>query len=290
MPALSIVADAPWLKVHNQAVSCAAKLASAYRDLLEVLIEIDANQFYFQLEKPDLYTYCIESLLLPNHTAYDFVNVIRTSREVPELAQAILSGRTTVSKARRVCSVINQRNQKEWINLVCECPLRTIKKAVAIANPRAAVEESITYVSGEILELKFAVSEEWAELLRDTKDLMSQKKSRAVSTEEALFILMVEFKEKNDPVKRALKARLRAERKPTRETAQRSRYRPASVEHEIELRDGQQCGYVDQNGVRCSQKRWLQKHHIVAFSRGGRHATDNLETLCTGHHRMKHRT
>lgn len=211
MPTLSIVVDSPWLKAHNRAVSCAAKLASAYRDMLEVLIEIDLHQHYFQLEKPDLHSYCTESLLQPNHTAYDFVNVIRVSREVPELVDAILSGRTTVSKARRVCSVITPRNQDEWIDLICECPLRTIKKAVAIANPRAAVEESLTYVSGDVLELTFAVSEKWLELLKETKDLLSQKKSRAVSTEEAIFNLMATFNEKNDPVKKAQKAKLRAD-------------------------------------------------------------------------------
>lgn len=296
VPTLAVVGDAAWLSCHNRAIACAEKLKTAYCEMLKVLIEIDAHAYYFQLEKPDLHSYCVEILHLPTHTAYDFTNVIRTSKLVPELADAVLSGRTSISKARRVCSVITPQNAKEWIDLVCECPLRTIKKAVAIANPRAAVEESMKYVSGDILEISFAVSEEWSELLRNVKDLLSQKTSRAVSTEEALFVLMSDFKAKNDPIKKAERAKLKRERKSTLadpthadvSMKSESRYRPASVENEVILRDLNQCGHVDRTGKRCTQKRWLQKHHIVEFSKGGRHSVENLETLCSGHHRMKH--
>ncbi|RYZ63333.1 MAG: HNH endonuclease, partial [Proteobacteria bacterium] len=65
------------------------------------------------------------------------------------------------------------------------------------------------YVSADVLELKFAVSEEWSELLNDVKDLMSQKERRAVSTEESLFLLMSEFKRKSDPVLKAERAQVR---------------------------------------------------------------------------------
>lgn len=321
MPALAIVVDSPWLTAHNRAVICATNLKSAYRDMLELLIEIDENNFYFQLEKPDLHSYCTEILDLPNHTAYDFVNVIRTSRLVPELAHAVLSGRTSISKARRVCSVITPFNKAEWIELICECALPLIKRAVAMANPRAAVEESMRYVSGDVLELKFAVSEEWVDLLNDTKDRLSQKLNRAVSTEEALFILMAEFKQKNDPVKKAERAKAKREKKSTAVFAKSgasdqersnevrkavsgfanattqanssdmhiARHRPMDVEHEVTLRDQGQCTHRDATGVRCRQKRWLHKHHVTEFAKGGRHELGNLETLCSGHHRMKHR-
>lgn len=308
LPILTAVSrEGSWVETHNEAIKCARSLKAAYGKLLKVLIEIERHQIFYQLEKTSLYYYCVETLELPKHTAYDFIDVVRTSKNIPALAQAVIDGRTSISKARRVCSVITEKNQKEWIGLVCECSQEIVKKCVAMANPRAAVEESINYVSGDVLEIKFAVSEEWATLLKETKDLMSSKQRRAVSTEEALFILMSENKKRNDPVKKAERALARAARSSTLANSggavsekvgdvanvvvrdRASRNLPAMVEHEVNFRDLNQCVHVDKSGKRCASKRWLEKHHIIEFARGGVHAVENLETLCSAHHRMKHR-
>lgn len=295
------ISQAPWVGIHSRAVRCAQNLKSAYGELLEVLIEVEAEEVFYQLEKTSLFRYCVDVLLLPKHTAYDFIDVVRTSKEIPALAQAVIEGRATISNARRVCSVITVENQAPWIDLVCECPQSTIQKCVAMAKPKSAVPEKLEYVSGDLLKIEFAVSEEWAELLKETKDLLSTRERRAVSTEEALFILMAENKKRDDPVKKAERALKRksgarpikpvhcAESSDAATSRNTSRYRPAHVEHEVDLRDQNQCAYVDQSGDRCKEKRWLHKHHIVEFSKGGAHSVENLETLCWGHHRMKHR-
>lgn len=263
------------------------------------MIVIDERQIYFQLEVTSLYDYCVGYLELPTHTAYDFLDVIRKSKLVPALAEAVIEERTTMSKARRVCSVINPENQTAWIELACECSQKIIRKAVATANPRSIVSETLNYVSSDVLELRLAVSEEWAELLANTKDVMSQQEQRAVSTEEALFSLMARFRQKNDPVKKAERANARTadmasknseiESARPKNTSPRTRYRPRLVEHEVDLRDKNQCIHVDRRGRRCSSKRWLHKHHVTELARGGRHSADNIETLCSAHHRMKHR-
>ncbi|MDH3308571.1 MAG: HNH endonuclease, partial [Acidimicrobiia bacterium] len=38
----------------------------------------------------------------------------------------------------------------------------------------------------------------------------------------------------------------------------------------------------------CGRTRWVQVHHIIHWSRGGRTDLDNLITLCGQHHRMLH--
>ena len=318
LPILNFKVNAEWVNFHNVAVRCARNLKSAYSDLLKALIDISEREIYFQFEVTSLHDYCVDVLDLPPQTAYDFTDVIRTSKLIPALAQAVISGRTTISKARRVCSVITVENQKGWIDLACECSQKIIKKAVAMANPRSIVPETLNYVSGDVLELRLAVSESWAELLADTKDLMSQGEQRAVSAEEALFSLMTAFKQKNDPVKKAERAKVRDEKQQSQEQESKvadtqtndresteinadvarvrssgninssARYRPRLVEYVVDLRDQNQCTYVDRYGRRCRAKRWLEKHHITAFANGGMHTANNLETLCSGHHRMKH--
>lgn len=192
-----------YVAIHDRAMLAAANYKRSEIALLEAIIEVESRQVYFQLEITSLFQYCVEILNLSRHAAYDFITVMRKSVEVPAMLEAIRVGKTTVSKARKVCSVIKVSNAKEWLELAEHCSTRIVEKAVAMANPRAAVVESAKYVSADTLELKFAVSEEWIELLDDVKDLMSQKSMRAVSTEEALFTLMSEYKRKRDPVLRA---------------------------------------------------------------------------------------
>lgn len=62
-----------------------------------------------------------------------------------------------------------------------------------------------------------------------------------------------------------------------------SRYVPRSVLRKVHWRDEGRCQVPG-----CLNGRWLELHHIRFMSRGGRHRTRNLLTLCTEHHRQLH--
>lgn len=300
------------LALHNEAMLVAADYKRCEARLFSVIGQLDEKKVYFDFHIASLFEYCVEMLGLSRHTAYNFIDVVRKSREVPALGEAVLSGRTTVSKARKVCSVITPENAKEWIDLTVHCSTRVVEKAVAQANPRAAIYETMEYVSGDTLEFKLAVSEEWSELLVEVKDLLSQKECRAVSSEEALFAVMQEFKRRRDPVEKAKRVEARRQRRsnlvsPARTAGEgsevstddsssdgrlalsRSRYVPSRVVHAVNLRDGGKCTFVDRRGKRCSSKRWIQRHHKEHFTYGGEHTAENLQTLCWAHHCMEHR-
>jgi hypothetical protein len=107
---------------------------------------------------------------------------------------------------------------------------------------------------------------------------------------------MREYNQKNDPVEKAKRAQSKKNKKPNpvnvkpkKAVLSLTRYRPAELEHQVDLRDLNQCVYVDRNGKRCDAKRWLEKHHILEFAKGGDHSPENLETLCWAHHTIKHR-
>ncbi|MES2854673.1 MAG: hypothetical protein V4692_02365, partial [Bdellovibrionota bacterium] len=176
------------LEIHNAAMLIAKNLKQSYLQLFEILLIVEARKLYYEFEVPSLHTYCVELLELSTHVAKDFITVVRASAKVPALAAAIRSQKLTVSKARKICPVITDANFKEWIDLATHCSARVVEKAVALEKPKESVIERMNYISGDTLEFKLAVSEEWAELLASTKDLLSQKLQRAVSSEEALFI------------------------------------------------------------------------------------------------------
>ena len=62
----------------------------------------------------------------------------------------------------------------------------------------------------------------------------------------------------------------------------------AELRHAIYLRDQGQCAFKDKNGNRCSSQRYLEFHHILPVSKGGKDTLDNLVTLCRGHHQFFH--
>jgi hypothetical protein len=298
------------LELHDEALAIAKRYRQCEAEFLNVIMRVESRKIYLEFEVTSLHEYCVEMLGLSLHVANDFINVARTSFEVPELAEAIYSNKTSVSKARKICSVLTNKNSKEWIDLVVHCSCRVVEKAVASANPRSAIKESLKYVSSDVLELRLAVSEEWSELLTKTKDRLSQSKRRAVSTEEALFILMKEAHEKDDPVRKAerskarkakkQKAALRCHEGTVAESGflsgnpnqngllEKSRAVPTAVQHEVALRDQGQCIHIYSNGERCKNKRWIDRHHVIPFARGGKHEVENVETLCSAHHRMRH--
>ena len=310
MQSLSIVKNQKrtFLELHNEAMSAAQDLKMHYLNLFEILLAVEADQIYQQFEVTSLYMYCTELLELSPSISNDFINVVRKSLEIPELAAAVRSRKLTISKARKICPVITTTDHKQWIELAETCSTRTVEKVVAQANPRSAIHEALKYISEEVLEFKLAVSEEWHKLLTETKDQLSQKYRRAISSEEALFILMKENFSKNDPVEKAKRALVertkRSEVSGTEKsdhhrdtqlsngsagiTRAKSRYRRGAVEHIVNLRDQNQCTYIDLRGKRCDEKRWLHKHHIREFANGGDHTPENLETLCSGHHKIRH--
>jgi hypothetical protein len=317
----NIVVDLPFGKrrrfmaptqLHEKAYSISHDLKEKHLELFEVLLEIETQQIYLGFEVTSLRLYCIEMLQMSPHVATDFVTVIRRAIEVPAVAEAIRSKKTTVYKLRKVCAVITNANSKDWIDLASECSTRIVERAVAMARPRESVVESVKYISGDVLEFKLAVSEEWDALLKRTKDLMSQKQSRAISSEEALHKLMENYCAKEDPIAKAERWERRSRnvekvgrglksksglnesgkvgcRNLDRNVARdRTRYREARIEHAVNLRDRGQCTHVGKDGRRCETRRWLRKHHIVEFAEGGDHSAENLTTLCGAHHRLRH--
>lgn len=105
------------MRLHDEAIAKSKVYQKAEGDLLEVLMRVEENKIYYDFELTSLHQYAMTCLMLTSNVANDFINVMRTSKDVPELVQAIFDGKTTVSKARRVCSVITPEDQEQWIEL-----------------------------------------------------------------------------------------------------------------------------------------------------------------------------
>lgn len=185
----------------------------------------------------------------------------------------IASGELSVSKARKITPVLNNDNHQEWLKKAVDLSQKKLEEQVAIACPKEAVPEKLKFVNAERLALQMSISKALSEKLKRAQDIECQKKQKSVGLEETLESLLEAYLEKYDPVQKAEKLRGR---------------KNLAVARQVDLRDRGQCTYLDQNGQRCEERRWLDVHHAIPRNQGGADHIENLVSLCSGHHRLVH--
>ena len=67
-----------------------------------------------------------------------------------------------------------------------------------------------------------------------------------------------------------------------RETQRSSRHIPASVKRAVWRRDEGRCAYVGRQG-RCTERGFLEYHHVRPYAAGGAATTANIELRCRAH-------
>ncbi len=262
-----------FMQIHHQAIEVVTRYKKVESDLIEILQKADDHKIYLNFNCKSLHDYTMNVLKLSESVAFNFIVVARKAKEVPELKQIIASGKLSVSKARKITSVLTKANQNEWLRMAVELPQKKLEQEVAKANPKEANPEKTKYVSESRLNLQMGISEELNKMFRRAQDLESQKKNKHVTLEETLEVVLKQYLETQDPVVKSEKIKSR---------------KNLAVARQVQLRDKGQCTHRHPTGQRCNEKRWLHVHHVLPRSRGGPDTLENLTTLCSGHHRLIH--
>lgn len=305
-------------ELHQRALEAARKYFQAEAELLDLIQKIDACKGFRNLGHTSLFSCAAGELKLSESTALNLINVARKAVQVPALKTEIQNGRLSVCRARKIVPVLNVENQAEWIEKAKTLPTRKLEKEIARVAPGEAFAERVRYVTESRVNLSLSLDEKTLATMKRVQDLESQRTGRAVSLEETMAAMAAAYIERNDPVERAKrvsarmgKAATKASRAPVMvqtKAPEKTRpkyadvtrhmnsvktqgYRrtiPASVEHQVTLRDGARCTAVDHRGTPCENGRWTHIHHLKPVSQGGANTLENLTTLCSAHHRMEH--
>jgi len=67
----------------------------------------------------------------------------------------------------------------------------------------------------------------------------------------------------------------------------RSRHVPAAVRSAVWKRDGAQCAFVAPSGNRCTERTYLEFHHVHPFARQGPSTVDNISLRCRRHNQYE---
>ncbi len=142
------------------------------------------------------------------------------------------------------------------------------------APKRAAV---VAPIAQEQYNIKMTVSRETFEKLRRAQDLIRHTipdANPAAVFDRALTLLVAEL----EKTKFAATARPRTA-PGTASGSRGSRHIPAAVKREVWMRDGGQCAFIGTHG-RCTERGFLEFHHVVPFADGGATSTENLQLRC----------
>ncbi len=250
------------MNLDDKARSLAKHYKQSEAELFSVLVEMDTSRLFSRLGFKGIYDYCFTALKLGESQSAYFQKVVRKSQEVPELGAAIQEGKITLSQARRIVPSVTKDNPQEWIEAARTLPQRELERKVTSANPQLVVRERLRPVAPTRTELRVGISVDLEKKLRRLQDILGG------TLEEVLEKAVGETLQRRDPIQKAERAFLRKG--------------GPSIKNAIHWRDGG----CTQPG--CNEQRYLQVHHIKPRAQGGSEAPENLQVLCSAHHRMRH--
>ena len=150
-------------------------------------------------------------------------------------------------------------------------PLPSLPAARPVVRPLAA----------EIYKVQFTLPKEGHDRLRRAQDLLRHAVPNgdvAAVFERALTLLVEDLERKT----LAATARPRS----TRAAPSRSRHVPSAIRRAVWRRDQRQCAFVGTEG-RCTERGFLELHHVVPFADGGETSVENLQLRCAAHNRYE---
>jgi hypothetical protein len=62
---------------------------------------------------------------------------------------------------------------------------------------------------------------------------------------------------------------------------------PRAVKRAVWKRDGGQCAFVSLDGRRCTERRFLEFHHVDAYAKQGPATVDNISLRCRRHNQYE---
>jgi hypothetical protein len=148
-----------------------------------------------------------------------------------------------------------------------------------LATPPAAPPRQIVApLASDRFKVQFTIGRDTHDKLRKVQDLMRHAVPNGdpgIIFERGLALLLADLEKKK-------MAQATRPRRP-REGQRHSRYIPASVRREVWARDGARCAFVGSGGIRCTERAFLELHHVVPFAEDGEPTATNLQVRCKAH-------
>ncbi|MCC6903480.1 MAG: hypothetical protein IT377_31205 [Polyangiaceae bacterium] len=312
MNALSSISDRELRERLTAAVS-AERMAAA--DVIFHLVELDRRKLYLEEACSSLFAYCVELLGYSEDGATKRVRVARLVPRFPrvldELASGaihltglfLLSGHLTENNADQLLAEARGKSKRQIEELLArwfprpdvaatitptsvepaQAELSTMSGTGSSGPPEPAARARVEPLSAASFRVEFTASTTLRDKLERARNLLSHavpSGDLATVIERAIDeLIAVETKRRSG----AGKPRKHRETKPG------SRHVPVEVQRAVRERDEDQCTFVDAEGRRCSEKRFVTIEHVEPFALRGPTTVENCCLLCRAHNNHRAR-
>lgn len=250
-------------------------------ELLVIIDEVDRRKLYLEEGCASMYVYATEVLRLSESAAYRRIAAARAVRRHPVILEHIQTGALTLSAVSVLAPHLDGDDAAEVIDGARFRSKRQIRQMLADRRPLPSLPLRIQPLGDGRVSLELTVSEAFRAKLEEAQDLMRHQIPDGdvpAVLERGLDVLLTRLRKQRF-------AEVENPRAQKRTTVRPSRYIPAAVRREVFERDGAQCTFVSKDGRRCTERGFVQLHHINAYARGGASTAENLRVLCAAHNR-----
>ncbi len=285
--------------------------------LVRSLIELDVRRLYLREGYSSLFTYCTQALHLEEGAAYNRIEVARAAQRFPAVLTALEDGSLTLTAIRLLAPHLAADNHQDILASALHKGKREIELLIASLRPMPAVASTIrklpeprrillnadreteptpvlpnpilvapaittprptvTPLAPERYRVQFTISRETQDKLRRVQALARHaipSGDPAEIFDRALTLLLQDLERRRCGAVTSPRA--------APGTARYSRHIPASVKREVWRRDEGRCGYTGRDG-RCTERSFLEYHHLQPYAAGGAATPANIELRCRAH-------
>ena len=259
--------------------SLAARERQTTARLIASLAELETRGLHLLDGCQSLFTYCTQRLRLSEAEAYSRITAARAARKWP----LVLELPSTVRKlpaSRPAPAAKPDLGDPRLGSGVVPASAVAVVTAPATTAPvtrPASHRPAIAPLAPERFKLQFTIGRETHDKLRRVQDLVRHSVADgdpAVVFDRALSLLLADLEKKK------CAQTDRPQRPRPHQTG--SRHVPAAVRREVWTRDDGRCAFVGASG-RCTERGFLEFHHVNPFAEGGETTAANLELRCRAH-------
>src|SRR6187399_2444053 len=267
------------------------------------LMEIERRRLYLGEACSSLFAYCRERLGYSEDAALKRMRVARLALVVPAALDELRSGRIHLTGLFVLSRYVTPENADELLGEARGKSRSELEHLLARLFPRPDVAERIAPIAGlgasgvvtglgasgdefrgrteplsaSRYRVEFTASSEFCEKLERARELLSHSLPSgdlATLLERALDELIEREVRRHQGAGKPRKRR---------ELRAGSRHVPVEVARAVWERDGFRCAFVDAEGRRCSERRFLTLEHRIPFAFGGLPTPENLCLHCAPH-------
>jgi hypothetical protein len=327
MTAIPYAPDQPAAKVHASLRRSLKAMNQARKCSVLWFAEIMNRHLYRDLGHATINQYAMNELGFSKSRTGDFIRLARQLENLPAVRQALTNGDLGYTKAREIVAVATPETQDSWLEaakgtrkeLILE--VKKVKRAAKVdprqdellpARPlvvsprevpvrlqvdfspeqearRAALVERLHKLGvapagrAELILEALAALVEISEGEKAPRGALASRPPVQIHVHETAGKMTVQTQAGERDLGRAEAERVRCDASVSRPGKRNTTTIPPRTRREVMARDRHVCQVPG-----CDRTRFLEVHHLVPRSRGGKNTRDNLVTLCGSCHRMSH--